>query len=248
MQMWNHSLFCGDRSPILNQLSPVTPGVSVESPCAQSKWKSTQSEQDLCSDNLWTPSCAPVTTSSWAVIPSWRAAEQGFSTAHSSLRKPQHICSGVEPSSILCIACLDELSLLIFKTFHSRGLAWNGEPLVSSICRGSKPYQARLPPSCLGQEGIRSSLLQITRLFTLPQWAAHLCCAFFMFLEQCCYLFFPATIQVLEMLLRTSFLPAPSRTLILFILLRRNCPPVLLLCMLDLVGWGEKKCVCKVSH
>lgn len=186
-----------------------TQGVSVEIPRDQTKWKSIQCEQDLCSDNLWTPSRAPVTTSSWAVIPSWHAAEQGFSTARSLPRKPQHICSVLEPLSILCIARLDKLSLLIFKTFHSRGLAWNGEPLVSSICRGPSAHRASPGKAAAfipwpRGDHVLSAAAKHTRLFTPPQWAAHLCCAFFMFLEQCFYLFFPATSQVLEMLLRTS--------------------------------------------
>lgn len=85
-----------------------TPGCCCQSwcfcrkPTCKTKRKSTQSEQDMCSDNLWTPSHALVTTSSWTVIPSWHATGQGFSTAHSLLRKPQHICS---------VACAIEHSL-----------------------------------------------------------------------------------------------------------------------------------------
>lgn len=229
----------------------VSQGVSVKTQCDQTEWKSIQPEQDVCSDNLWTPSHAPVTTSPWAVIPSWHAAEQGFSTARSLLRKPQHICSVAEPWSILCIARLDKLSLLIFKTFHNRGPAWNGEPHVSSTCRGPSALRAfpgKAATIMAWPRGHHVLSAAAKQIYPSSVGCIPLLCIF-MFLEQWFCLFFPATTQVLEMLLRTSFLHTPSGTWILLILLRRNCPAVLWLCMLDLVGWGEKKkCVCKVSH
>lgn len=113
----------------------------------------------------------------------------------------------LEPLSILCIACLDKLSLFIFKTFHSRGLAQNGEPLLSIISRGPFARKHMLHEAATitayVNRGSRPLCCSKAHWIIYPPSVScwPLFCIYY--LDQWFYLFFHAALQVWEMLSRT---------------------------------------------